>query len=109
VANMASQTDHQVTEIGWVPDDATFGARLAMVRQHMGWGNVAVAAEACHLPTTSWRNWERGRLPRDLVGAAKQVAAVSGCDLLWLAGLSQNWKKLSRPSIPHLVGLTRAA
>ena len=25
---------------GWIPDATAFGARLALVRQHMGWGNL---------------------------------------------------------------------
>jgi len=31
---------------GWIPTGAHFGARLALVRQHVGWGNVTEAALA---------------------------------------------------------------
>lgn len=73
------------TGTGWVPDVETFGARLALVRQRMGWGNVAEAAKACGLPVGSWRNWERdGRAPRNLTTVAKQIAGVTGCSYQWL-------------------------
>lgn len=69
----------------WIPGDETFGARLALIRQHMGWGNVAEAAQACSVPVPSWRNWERdGRNPRDIVDIAKKIADRTGCDYLWL-------------------------
>ena len=51
---------------GWRPDLSAFGARLALVRQRMGW-NVKEAADHCRLPPQSWRSWEAGRTPRDLV------------------------------------------
>lgn len=69
----------------WVPDDNTFGARLALVRQRMGWGNVKLAAEACGLPPESWRTWERdGVEPRGLNRIARKVADVTGCSYAWL-------------------------
>lgn len=69
----------------WIPGDDTFGARLALVRQRMGWGNVAEAAQACDIPVPSWRNWERdGRTPRGIVEIASKIAERSGCDYLWL-------------------------
>ena len=73
---------------GWVASDDTFGARLALVRQRMGWGNVKEAAIACGLPVESWRNWERdGRLPRDLFSVCRAVSERTGADLGWLMGL----------------------
>jgi hypothetical protein len=76
-------------ERGWVPTASDFGARLALVRQHMGWGNVQEAALACGLPVSSWRNWERdNRQPRDYMGACRAIASRTGCDLGWLAGIS---------------------
>ena len=72
-------------EEGWMATDDTFGARLALIRQRMGWGNVAEAALACGLPVASWRNWERdGRMPRDLVRIARQIADTTGCSYYWL-------------------------
>jgi len=78
---------HMTTEASaptWIPSDATFGTRLAMVRQRMGW-NQAEAARACGLPQTSWREWELEiGAPRNLVVIVKQIASAAGCDYLWL-------------------------
>lgn len=69
----------------WTPDDSTFGARLALIRQRMRWGNVAKAAKECGVPTDSWRNWEvDGREPHRLVTIAITIATRTGCDLDWL-------------------------
>lgn len=75
----------QGTAAPWTADASTFGARLALVRQRMGWGNVKVAAEKCGLPVESWRNWERdGMEPRRLTTIAMTIATATGCDYLWL-------------------------
>lgn len=66
----------------WIPKD-TFGARLALVRQHMGW-NVKEAGEACDITPNSWSNWEHGRKPRDLHDVARTIADASGCSYRWL-------------------------
>ena len=68
----------------WVPAGTTFGSRLALLRQVAGWGNVKEAAEACGVPVTTWRTWERGRTPRDVVTIARRLSAVTGCDYHWL-------------------------
>jgi len=69
----------------WIPTDDTFGARLALVRQKMGWGNVKEAALACGLPPESWRTWERdGVKPRNLVEIAERIADRVNCDFDWL-------------------------
>ena len=79
-------TTNPATGGTWVPDLTSFGSRLALVRQRMGWGNVKEAALACGLPVSSWRNWERdGRQPRDYMTACQQVAQRTGVDLAWLA------------------------
>lgn len=66
-------------------DDSSFGARLALVRQRMAWGNVKEAADECGLPAESWRRWERdGRAPRDVVQIAAVISDKTGCDLGWL-------------------------
>jgi hypothetical protein len=72
-------------EAPWTADASTFGARLALIRQRMGWGNVKTAADQCGLPVESWRNWERdGIEPRRLNTIAMTIATVTGCDYLWL-------------------------
>lgn len=68
-----------------MPDDSTFGARLALVRQFMKWGNVKEAAVACGLPVESWRTWERDNvLPRRYTAICVTIADKTGCDLGWL-------------------------
>lgn len=70
---------------GWAADDSTFGARLALVRQRMGWGNVSEAALACGFAAGSWRNWERdGRIPRDQVAIARRISDRTECSYRWL-------------------------
>lgn len=74
---------------GWTASDRdSFGARLALVRQRMGWGNVKEAALACGIPPQSWRTWERDNVqPRDFMGAVQRVVERTGCDEAWLAGV----------------------
>lgn len=70
---------------GWVADDETFGARLAMIRQKMGWGNVAKAARECGVATDSWRNWETENVePHRLQTIALAIATRAGCNYIWL-------------------------
>jgi transcriptional regulator with XRE-family HTH domain len=71
------------TDQGWVPSADTFGARLALVRQHLGL-NVKAAAERAGLDHSSWGTWERGRQPRDMVDKARQISGALGCDFIWL-------------------------
>jgi hypothetical protein len=79
-----TQATPDVAPDRWVPDDLTFGARLALVRQRMGWGNVAQAARECGVPTDSWRNWEEGMEPRRIVTICMAIAARTGADIDWL-------------------------
>lgn len=80
-----TQAPEQSTARGWMPDDSTFGARLALVRQHMKWGNVREAAVECGLPPESWRTWERdGVEPRRIVEIASLISNRTGCDYGWL-------------------------
>jgi len=78
-----TQAMHEAEPVPWAPDDSSFGARLALVRQRMHW-NTAEAARACGLNPDSWRLWEEGRRPRDFEVAAKRIAHRTGCDLRWL-------------------------
>lgn len=69
-----------------VPDDSTFGARLALIRQAKRWRNVKLAAAKCGVPTATWRSWEErttDALPRDLE-RVRQIADAAGVDYLWL-------------------------
>jgi hypothetical protein len=82
---MGSTTAKPEPPAAWIPDDGSFGARLALIRQRMGWGNVKLAAEACGVPPESWRTWERdGVEPRGLTRIARQISERTGCDYGWL-------------------------
>lgn len=84
-APMTTTPHQQQAAKGWMPDDSTFGARLALIRQRMQWGNVREAAIACSIPPESWRTWERdGVTPRKLVEMATLISERTGCDLGWL-------------------------
>lgn len=72
-----------VAPTGWIADDETFGARLALVRQRKGW-NIAEAARTCGVNGESWRLWEQGRSPSRLTTIAMAIASAAGCDYLWL-------------------------
>lgn len=66
----------------WVPED-TFAARLALVRNHMGW-NVKEAADECGIPEQNWRNWEAGRSPHRIHEKVRKIADRTGVDYRWL-------------------------
>lgn len=70
--------------VGWIPNPDTFGARLALVRQRMGW-NIAEAARECGLNGESWRLWEQGRIPSRQAEIAQAISERTGADLYWLA------------------------
>ncbi len=73
-------------EPGWIPDLTGFGARLALVRQHMGWGNVKQAASLCGIAVETWRTWERDNVaPKHPLPACMKIAGVTGVDYRWLA------------------------
>lgn len=87
----------------WVANDATFGARLALIRQRMGWGNVKEAAIRCGIPAQSWRTWERdGVMPQGsrYFAICAQIAAVVGCDYGWL--VDRRPSKTVKPSAPKV-------
>lgn len=68
---------------GAIPAD-TFANRLMLVRSHAGYITVREAAERCGLNYGSWSNWERGKLPRDLIDVAEKVSEGLGIDRNWL-------------------------
>lgn len=80
-----NRTDGQADAKGWTADDSTFGARLALIRQRKGWGNVREAATACGVPTETWRTWERdGVLPRHYADVCLRISETTGADYFWL-------------------------
>lgn len=80
LAHMSSDTP----AAGWIPTDETLGARLALIRQRLGW-NAKEAARACGLPQNSWRDWEvHARSPRNLVDVVGRISTQTGVDEYWL-------------------------
>ena len=72
-------------QTGWTPTTESFGARLALIRQGMGWRNLKEAADACGVPVQSWRNWEADiSVPRDYVEVVRKICTVTGVDYYWL-------------------------
>lgn len=73
------------TTAPWIANDATFGARLALIRQRMAW-NQKEAALACGIPQQSWRSWESGTMPHGsrYFAVCAQIARATGCDYGWL-------------------------
>lgn len=69
-------------ELPWVPED-DFRARLALVRNRMGW-NVKDAGELTGVGDVNWRNWEHGKHPRNLEEVCRKIAAATGCSYQWL-------------------------
>jgi transcriptional regulator with XRE-family HTH domain len=111
------------SETGWVPSTESFGARLALVRNHLGL-NVAKAAELAGEDDSNWQNWERGVKPRDMVDKARKISEALGCNFLWLltgstegsnatAGYPWAYDSLSDPAVAgallDVTGLVPAA
>lgn len=71
------------TPMPWIPSTDDFGSRLALVRHRLGW-NVKEAARECGLPPATWRLWEEGGSPRNIITIALAIADRTGCDYLWL-------------------------
>lgn len=67
----------------WAPSGDTFGARLALIRQQRRW-NTKTAAQKTGIREQSWRNWEAGAHPRDLIGACETIEKAIGVDSDWL-------------------------
>jgi len=82
---MTTETGTQQSDQGWTAGDDSFGARLALIRQRMGW-NITEAARECGVgKAENWRLWEQGsRTPSRLVTIAMAIATRTGCDYLWL-------------------------
>lgn len=93
----------------FIPTTDTFGARLALVRQYMGW-NQKEAALACGFPQATWREWElSGREPHRMDAAADKISAATKIDHYWLmsgrtSGPSPTPGKVTSPDGPRPEG-----
>ena len=66
----------------WKPED-TFGARLRMLRHHLG-VSVDEIADRCGFRHATWSKWEHGTAPRGMNRVVERIAAVTGVDREWL-------------------------
>lgn len=92
----------------WTANDTTFGARLALIRQRMAWGNVKEAALICGIAPQSWRSWERdGVMPQGsrYFNICAQIAARAGCDYGWLVDRRPSGS--SQPTLPRVRPMLR--
>lgn len=90
-----------VQTAGWVPSAETFPARLALVRQRMGW-NVKEAALACGLGVSTWRGWEiDGSRPQNYVEVCRSIASATGCNYRWLMDGDDDGPR-GGEQLPHL-------
>src|SRR6185295_7276297 len=90
------------TPVPWIPDDDSFGARLALVRWRMAW-NMKEAALACGVPAASWRLWEQSAMPRNFIDIARRISDRTGCDYGWLVGGSElAGRRPMQPTQPYL-------
>lgn len=98
---MDESADREGRLIAAIPAD-TFGVRLMLVRAHAGHITVKDAAEKCGLNYGSWSNWERGKMPRDLLDVVESISEGLGIDRDWLL----HGGALTRPSRKSRVRLT---
>lgn len=104
-----TNTAEAAPEAPWTATDSSFGARLALIRQRQGWGNVKEAAEACGVAPASWRSYERdGVMPHGsrYFDLCARIATVVGCDYGWLVDRRPNGSV--QPSVPSLGAKLRA-
>lgn len=80
---MDENEDREGRVIAAIPAD-TFGVRLMLVRAHAGHITVKEAADRSGLNYGSWSNWERGKMPRDVVDVVDAVAEAFDIDRDWL-------------------------
>lgn len=66
----------------WRPGD-TFAVRLAALRTELGM-NAAQISRLCGIADQTWRNWEDGVGPQDLLAAIETIVEHTGCDRDWL-------------------------
>lgn len=66
-----------------VPQD-TFAHRVMLARSEAGNLTIDEAAKRCGLGAQNWSNWEKGRIPRDILDVAEAIAEGLGIDEEWL-------------------------
>jgi transcriptional regulator with XRE-family HTH domain len=77
-----AKTDTQ-TRTGRIPAD-TFSTRLMLARALAGHLSIREVADLTGLNREAWRDWERGRRPRDIIEVCRRVAEKLDIDFNWL-------------------------
>lgn len=77
-----SMTSPDEQESPRIPRDS-FAVRLAIIRTELG-KNMSDMAELVGYPTATYRTWEKGAMPHDLVAVAKRIEERTGYDALWV-------------------------
>lgn len=62
----------------------TFANRLLLTRALAGHLSIREAAQVTGLNREAWRDWERGRKPRDILDACRRIADALDVDHDWL-------------------------
>lgn len=62
----------------------TFANRLLLARALAGHISIREAAEVSGLNREAWRDWERGRRPRDILDACRRIADALDIEHDWL-------------------------
>lgn len=81
---MSTQSDPKQEVKPWVPSTSSFGARLALLRQNIGWQTIKEAALACGINRQSWKNWEAGRGVAEMDHVCEKISSRTGVDHYWL-------------------------
>lgn len=71
------------TPAGRIPAD-TFSNRLLLARALAGHVSIREAADITGLNREAWRDWERGRRPRDILDVVRRIADALDVDHDWL-------------------------
>src|SRR5688500_6015770 len=77
------QAEALQTRAGRRPAD-TFSNRLLLARALAGHLSIREAAEVTGLNREAWRDWERGRRPRDILDVCRRIADSMEIDHDWL-------------------------
>jgi len=77
------RADAPPTAPGRIPAD-TFSNRLLLTRALAGHLSIREAADLTGLNREAWRDWERGRRPRDILDVCRRIAEALDIDEHWL-------------------------
>ena len=92
----------------------TFSNRLLLTRALAGHLSIREAADQTGLNREAWRDWERGRRPRDILDVCRRIADTLDVDHEWLlfggplaSPKGVPTKRTSQPTREYLTGAIR--